>query len=187
MIFGSQTDVDVDLIFRTLALAINGNSLRFLEVGVFGGDTARGVKDWCERNTLRLEYWGIDNAAQGANIPPFSEASYILGDSAEVFHLVPYGLDAVLIDGCHCANHVILDTIHYGSRVRSGGYLIFHDTSPEIQYTMKDPHGPNIPEFHNSVLLAHKLMCWPLPGWAEEFSGYKLGAPWGGVTVYRKA
>lgn len=187
MIFGSQTDVDVATIFKTIDSAHRAKELRFLEVGVFGGDTARGVKEWCDEREIRLEYWGIDNAAQGANIPPFPEAHYVLGDSAEVFHLIPDGFDAVLIDGCHCVNHVILDTIHYGRRVRPGGYLLFHDTSPEIQQTMKDPHGPKIPEFHNSVLLAHRLMYWPHLGWREVFNDYKRGAPWGGITVYQDA
>jgi hypothetical protein len=110
----------------------------------------------------------------------------VFGDSAEVFHKIPYGLDVALIDGCHCVNHVILDTIHYGDRVNVGGFMMFHDTAWHIQQTMRDPHGPDIPEFHNSVLKAHTLMGFPFKNWELFAEGADTKAPWGGVTAYRK-
>jgi hypothetical protein len=90
------------------------------------------------------------------------------------------------IDGCHCRNHVILDTLNYGEKVKLGGLMLFHDCSPEIAHTMRDPHGPNIPEFYNSVLAAHRLLKFPSINWELLFSDYERGHQYGGINVYRK-
>jgi hypothetical protein len=186
--FTSQRPCDVEVILNALyhSSAKTGR-VKFLEVGTFGGDTANGILDWCNKNSVALDYCGIDSRAQIHSDNPIPGSNFIVGDSAEVFHLVPNGLDVVLVDACHCINHVILDTLHYGARVRPGGFLLFHDTSREVQQTMKDPHGPDIPEFHNSVNAAHKLMGFPTQEWKLWHDVYEPGAPWGGMRMYQKA
>lgn len=192
--YTSQTEVDVQVLEDSLAFVCEHQSrpVRVLEIGTFNGDTSREIKAWFDRKGVPLEFWGIDQGSHPdfdkGRWPekPFPEAHFIQGDSAEVFHLVPDGLHLVLVDGCHCVNHVILDTLHYGKKVVVGGLMLFHDTSPEIQQTMKDPHGPDIPEFHNSVLAAHKLMGFPNYEWVLWRDGFMTGAPWGGMMAYRK-
>lgn len=193
MSYTSQTKADVALLEKALLWTVQGGmKLRVLEIGTYAGDTSREIKRWADERHIELVFIGIDNGSHpsfaGGVLPgaPFPEATMIYGDSAEVFHLVPTGLDLVLVDGCHCINHVILDTLHYGAKVRLGGVMLFHDTSPEIQQTMKDPHGPDIPEFHNSVVAAHRLMGFPTPNWKLLARAYEPGAPWGGMSVYEK-
>lgn len=195
MPYTSQTKVDAEIIESVLAEAAkNQDSLKVLEVGTFFGETSREIKRWCDERGKKLEFWGIDagwhpnfNQQEPIKPPlPFDGANMVYGDSAEVFHLIPFGLDVALIDGCHCVNHAILDTIHYGLRVKVGGFLMFHDTSPFVQQTMRDPHGPNIPEFHNSVNLAHCLMRFPNDSWNLFKQGFEEGAPWGGINVFQK-
>lgn len=189
---GSQNPEDVEVLESVLKLYA-GKPCRFLEIGVLNGQTARGVKQFCDENKIALEYWGIDiNGPEfhGQPNPPFAGANFIKGDSAEVFHLVPEELDVVLSDGCHCINHVILETLHYGKKVVRGGFMLFHDTSPSIQQTMRDPHGPNIPEFHNSVEVAHGLMEFPNIHWRwHQASTDHVPVErrnWGGMIAYRK-
>lgn len=180
---------DVEILEKCLKAVLpytNDDVVRFLEIGVFGGDTARGVKAWCDKRGLELEYCGIDNCAQLESQAPFPGAYFIKGDSAEVFHKTIDNLDIVFVDGCHCVNHVILDTIHYGRLVKAGGFMIFHDTSPEIQQTMRDPHGPDIPEFSNSVILAHNLMRFPFYPWDLRWEKYQPGAKSGGSRAFQK-
>lgn len=178
------TDVDAQIIEDVLSQF--KERVKLLEVGFHTGETSRNIKQWCDDHCLTLEYWGIDNGAQSDCQPPFPDANTIKGDSAEVFHQIPFDLDVAFIDGCHCGNHVILDTIHYGARVKWGGFMIFHDTSPELQQTMRDPHGPATPWFHNSVVAAHELMKFPTAEWSLWKSGYQAGRKIGGVTVYQK-
>lgn len=190
MSFTSQRPSDALLILKALnSISMHTerpDKIKFLEVGTFGGSTAQGVRDYCVSEDVGLEYWGIDNRAQIHSESPFPEAHFVVGDSAESFHLIPDGFSIVLLDGCHCINHVILDTLHYGKKVRVGGLLLFHDTNKECQQTMRDPHGPDIPEFHNSVLAAHALMGFPSKEWAFWDESEEQGAPFGGIRAYRK-
>lgn len=187
MTFTSQQPSDVKLILEVMEVVhLELGSIRFLEIGTFGGSTAQGIRDWCASVDCALDYWGMDNRAQIHSESPFPSATFIVGDSAENFHRVPFGFDIILCDACHCFNHVVLDTLHYGERVRVGGFMLFHDTNPAIQHTMKDPHGPSIPEFHNSVLLAHRIMRFPFPNWELFKEVFDEGAKFGGVQAYRK-
>lgn len=188
---GSQNPEDVEVLESVLKLYA-GKPCRFLEIGVLTGQTARGIKQFCDENGIALEYWGIDPVSpETHNQPrePFPGAHFVQGDSAEVFHLVPKELDVVLSDGCHCVNHVILETVHYGGRVNPNGFMLFHDTSPAIQQAMRDPHGPDIPEFYNSVLAAHAVIGFPQTGnwpWRHRKESRGRGRVWGGMTAYQK-
>lgn len=195
--FTSLLPCDVEVLTWAIFGAIQGGTstprrLKFLEIGVFGGDTARGVKQWCDENKVELEYWGVDNGShpnfkEGMKLgQPFEGAHMVYGDSAEVFHLVPDGFDVALIDGDHSFNHVVLDVIHYGRRVRKGGYLMMHDTSLEIQHTMREQHGPDIPEFYNSVLDALDVLDIEARGFVFEYASYAQGALTGGMRAYLK-
>lgn len=193
MPYTSQTKIDAEIIEEVLAMAANENDhITVLEIGTYNGDTSREIKRWCDERAVVLEFWGVEagwhpDLAGKSKIPTaFPGANMVFGDSAEVFHRIPFGFDVVLIDGCHCVNHVILDTIHYGDRVVPGGFMMFHDTAPHIQQTMRDPHGPEIPEFYNSVNKAHLLMGFPNKNWEINKWGYDPTAAWGGIIAYRK-
>lgn len=191
MSYTSQTASDVKVIEGVLS-KYAGKPVRFLEIGTYAGDTSREIKKFCEGIGATLEFWGIDSGTHpsfrnGISPPiPFVGANMVFGDSAEVFHLIPDKIDVVLVDGCHCFNHVILDTVHYGKKVVVGGCMLFHDTSPHIQQTMKDPHGPDIEEFHNSVVAAHDAIGFPWSQWSRRNYPYDPVSPWGGITGFVK-
>lgn len=186
---GSQNPEDVEILESVLK-SYSGKPCRFLEIGVLTGQTARGIKQFCDENKVALEYWGIDPVSpETHNQPrePFPGAHFVQGDSVESFHLVPLDLDIVLCDGCHCINHVMLETIHYGDRTVNGGWLLFHDTNECIQHTMRDPHGPDISQFYNSVNRAHELLKFPFYPWRRrmETTDNHL-RKWGGMSAFRK-
>lgn len=187
--FGGLTGVDADTIEKALHLAssIDGDKdIVVVEIGTFSGETARGIKNCIEALGRAIQYWGVDNGTQSSLEPPFEGAKMIRGDSAEVFHLLPENIHFLFIDGCHCGNHVILDTIHYGARVRPKGLMAFHDTDEKAEHTMKDPHGPDIPWFYNSVNAAHRKMGFPGPAWVKVLEAFDSERNFGGVTVYQK-
>lgn len=183
--YGALTYIDVEVLEEVLA-HYHGRTLRFLEVGVHTGTTARGIDQYCRTNKIALEYWGLDNGAQWDGQLPFAGAHMVKGDSAESAHLIPDFLDVALVDGCHCFNHAILDTVLYGEKVVAGGFLLHHDIAPHIQQSMRDPHGPDTPRFHNSVNEALEAIRWPWPPWVLHRYTYDGNSPWGGMMSHRK-
>jgi Methyltransferase domain len=184
--FGSITEEDAQVIEATLEQLVPLGKVKWLEVGMFRGGTGIGVRNFMEARNVPLEWWGIDAGYITEPSAPFLGANVIKGKSEEVYPLVPNDFDGIFIDGCHCRNHVILDAINYGYKVKFGGFLLFHDTSPFAQGHDKQPCGPDIPEFYISTLTAFTVMGWPLPGWTLFMEKYQDKLPLGGVRSYRK-
>jgi hypothetical protein len=184
---GLLNGADVKVLKNGLLLASTRFSpLNFVEVGINNGNTARAVAHALEGRDFT--YTGIDNETDMKISPPFEGAALILGDSADVFsdEKLPKEIHFLLIDGCHCVNHVLLDFLHYGSRVAQGGLLFFHDTAPHWQGFQGDRqgHGPQLPEFCIGVLKALEKVSpilekdWSLV--AESFPS------WGGARLYQR-
>lgn len=141
--------------------------IRICEIGMHDGATAKGIESfWKQRLYFTLEYYGID-PDDGTKRPRYTPqgATVIVGDSCEVFNQVPDGLDLLWVDGCHCFNHVVLDTLHYAPKVRVGGFICFHDVNPKGQGTEHQYHGPDIPEFGLAVNQALTAIQFPWTGW----------------------
>jgi len=185
--FGSILEEDAQVIEATLSELVPRGKIKWLEIGMFAGGTGRGVRDYCEARGVAFEYWGIDAGYITEPVVPFPGAVVIKGRSEEVFPRVPDGFDGIFIDGCHCRNHVILDTLNYAPKVNPGGFLLFHDAGPSAQGKDKQPCGPDIPEFAISTLAAFEVMGWPRPGWNLFMEKYREGAPLGGVRSYRRS
>lgn len=149
--YGLLFEVDARTIERVLDRLISahpGETLRLLEVGIDQGQTARGIRAWLTEKGQPFEYWGVESGRTGRAVEPFEGAHIIVGDSTEVWHHVPEGMHFAFIDACHCDNHVILDFFNYHPKVRIGGLLLFHDTTPHTSFRDYQLHGPHIQEFH---------------------------------------
>lgn len=187
---GSQNPEDVEVLVNVMQ-EFQMKPCRLIEIGVLTGQTARGLKRIADEFGTKLDYVGIDPVSpQFHNMPeiPFPGAKFLQMDSLEAFHvLYPCPFDVVISDGCHCFNHVIMETLLFSRLVVSGGWMVFHDTNPAIQQTMKDPHGLNLPAFHNSVLAAHAFMGFPDKNWTKVYeSDYGKDRQWGGFQAFRK-
>lgn len=189
---GSQTPADAKVIVDVLH-EYQLRPVSLVEVGILTGQTARGIKAICDDFGIQLDYYGVDPVSpETHNYPriPFPGATFIQRDSLEAVHSFhPGSLDIVISDGCHCLNHVMLETILFSDKVKPGGWMLFHDTQDDIQGTMRDPHGPDVPEFYNSVNAAHKRLNFPLGpqwNWKQVYRSQTPGHPWGGMTAFKK-
>jgi len=198
--YGLLTPTDADALEAALTLAHRNardrheQTFRVLEVGICHGDTSRGIRAFVGSGAifepLPLDFWCIDNGRDRAIEVPFPGATLILGPSEEVYTQVPGAFDFVLIDGCHCVNHVALDALHYGDRVKPGGLMMFHDTSPRAQGKLDwQGHGPkDHPDFGTASLEAVRLV-----GLLDErrrdwrvFSRTHDDQDWGGTLVVER-
>lgn len=185
MTYGAINSADIKVLEGVLA-HYHGRNLRLLEIGLHTGQTARGIRDYCAEHAIALEYWGLDNGVQNDGQPPFEGAKMVVGDSAESAHLLPDAFDVVLVDGCHCFNHAILDTVLYGEKVVPGGFILHHDIAPHIQQTMRDPHGPDTPRFRNSVVEALEAIHFPWSPWSVHSFGWEENLNFGGMIAHRR-
>jgi hypothetical protein len=184
--FGSILEEDAQVIEATLDQLLPRGHVRWLEVGMFRGGTGIGVRDYLAARGVSCEYWGIDAGYITDPVQPFAEAHVVKGRSEEVYPYIPDGFDGIFIDGCHCRNHVILDTLNYSPKVKPGGFILFHDCGKGSQGKDKQPCGPDRPEFWISTLAAFDLMRWPRPGWELFTEKEREGCPLGGTRSYRK-
>lgn len=135
---------------------------RILEIGMHDGGTARGIETFLNLHGIAVDYFGIDpddGTTRFRHVP--NGGTVIVGDSAETFMRIPGDLDLVWVDGCHCINHVILDTVHFAPKVRDGGFMLFHDVNPRGQGLCHQYHGPETPEFGLAIDLAHAALSFP--------------------------
>lgn len=192
MSYGFITTVDAGVMESVLVL-FTGKPIRVLEVGTYTGGTARGIRDFCAAQNSDLEYWGVDASPFSAPAP-FPGAHYIVGKSEEVADQVPDELDVAFIDACHCVNHVILDALHYGRKVKVGGFIIFHDSAPDVQHVQHNDwvHGDeDRPIWKTGVLDAFGLLGWPNDAWEifkQDYDPTALlgGLRYGGMTAFRR-
>lgn len=160
--------------------------VRFLEIGMWKGFTARGVKAFVEAQGGTLDYWGIDPGLLEEPVPPFYGANFLVKKSEEAFHLVPDQFDVVFVDGNHSRNGVILDTFNYEGKVVDGGFMLFHDTNPRCQRTGYEYSGPQIPEFGICVREAWDMMGWPWAPWELWMERYHPAHHQNGTTAFKK-
>lgn len=185
--YGLLTAADAELIGNSLAnLAgrMPGVTLELVEIGIREGVTSRAIARHMHGTPFR--FWAIDSARDMPVASPFPGAELVLGDSTEVYYRVPEHVHFVLIDGCHCVNHVLLDFLHYGARVVSGGLVVFHDSGVRMQGRDYQQHGPReLPEFSTGVRRAIEMLginsnpAWRLWGESDE-------ADWGGAMIFER-
>ncbi len=185
--YGAIVEEDVLVLESCLEkVCTPGAVVKVCEIGCHDGGTALGIKRYVEAKGCKLDYYGIDPDVHRIAFA-WPDAHLINGDSAEVFHLVPEQLDLLWIDGCHCRNHVILDTVNYVGKVRNFGFVCYHDVNPKIQGVgEKQYHGPERPEFMVNVTEALRLIHFPWAPWEFFMEAYPQDQ-WGcGTRAYRK-
>ena len=192
--YGILTNTDVENLEKSLSMLIDQfgkeEKLNILEIGTYEGNTMRSVRKKVESlGNPNCEYWSVDDGSYMKNkVSPFPECHFILGDSTESFMLVPEKLHWVFIDGCHCANHSMLDFLNYGYRVIKNGFVVFHDAGNSAQGRGWQRHGPqNHLDFETAVLSGFKKMnIMNRPDWKHISTSQNPRSGYGGVAIFQK-
>lgn len=166
-ILNEDVEVLEECLFTVMAESRADHKIKVCEIGMHDGGTAKGIERYIREMDGRLDYFGID-PDPGKTRPRYipEGGTVIIGDSAEVFDQVPNDLDILWVDGCHCRNHVVLDTFNYEGKVRHGGFMLFHDVNPKGQNEVEHQyHGPNTKEFGLAVVEALKMIRFPWNPW----------------------
>lgn len=131
--YGFMRDVESDLVDKILIqLKERFGSIKFLEVGVFGGGTVSGVVRKCQSLGVELFASGVDFDQWRPRPDPLPGYDFYAGDSMEMWRQIEKkGLryNFAFIDGCHCVNHAMADFLNYSPLIVPGGICLFHDTA----------------------------------------------------------
>lgn len=130
--FGMMRVQEADLIDRLLdTIKTEFGAIRFLEVGVMGAGTVRGIYRRAKEIDCPVEAVGVDFEHYRPN--PTPDAGYVFygKDSMDAWRDFPKGYKAnfAFIDGCHCCNHALCDFSNYSPFVEVSGYCLHHDTA----------------------------------------------------------
>jgi hypothetical protein len=102
------------------------------EVGVYGGDTGKGICEYIKSKNKNYWITGVDNFKEGEAVRfPYNEL--IKGNSSEVYNqLEDESQHLIFIDGCHTFPMVVSDFFCYAPKVKIGGFIAFHDTGKHL-------------------------------------------------------
>lgn len=117
--------------------------VRFLEIGVFAGDTMRGVCRKAAEIQCPFKCAGVDFEQWRPNPCPDPNYEFYAGDTMDMWQRVQGKFNFLFIDGCHCSNHAGADFLNYSPFVNVGGFCLFHDTALPVGGAEQHRHAQN--------------------------------------------
>ena len=143
--YGLISKVDSQVLEKTIDLICNDvkekEYIYVTEVGVYAGQTGLGLADYISKTGRDQYFTGIENNKDEEPIRCFYD-NMIFGNSNEVYHqLDDNSQHLIFVDGCHCFAHVVSDFFCYAPKVKTGGFIAFHDTGKHIKPFKDFQHG----------------------------------------------
>lgn len=193
--YGLISRVDSDTIEKTLDLVIEKfpkEVINYCEVGLYNGRTTSGVNEYLKTKNVEYSLIGIDNFKDKEELVFYPEnAKLIQGSSIEVYNQLPdESQHFILIDGNHSFPYVIADFFCYAGKIKVGGYICFHDASPQTQGKSYQRMGSkDDPDMYIAVIKALKeigLFDNKIEGWEKIFHEWDINDEGGGVIIFKR-
>lgn len=129
--YGLISKVDSSVLEKTIDLIKEGGNwfINILEVGIYGGETGNGLREYAKSKGLEVCLTGIDNNKDGEKLR-HEYTQLIIGNSNEVYNQIEdESQHLIFIDALHTFPSVVADFYCYADKVKPGGFLCFHDTA----------------------------------------------------------
>lgn len=134
--YGLISNIDQECIEATLNYLMSDFplvDLHITEIGIYDGQTARGISDYIISKNRGVCYHAIDNEKDKPILRPFEGCNMIIGNSNEVYNRIEdESQHLIFVDGLHTFSAVISDFFCYSSKVKRGGFIAFHDTGKHL-------------------------------------------------------
>ena len=138
--YGLISKVDSECIEKTLDLIMQefpGQQIKILELGLYSGKSGNGMRQYVQSKSRECFLMGVDNGIDGQKLLypeaydqiidiPTEFAAHLIADNS--FHLC-------FVDALHTYTGVLTDFFLYKEKVKSGGYMAFHDSAKHCQGT----------------------------------------------------
>ena len=147
------TPEEGQLLYRSLKKALKNEPHHriFVELGVRRAETSEDIYRFLSENTddFSLICVDCDNKSLGAFksevgkiVKPRNPAAFLLMTTTEAAAQVALELDWVFLDACHCFECCSTDINLWGAKLRVGGVLVVHDTTPRrVKYDKLFQHN----------------------------------------------
>lgn len=160
--YGLISQTDARTIEKTLDLVCsdfpNDKFIYTTEIGIFDGQTSRGINEYVNNKHKVNIHTAIDNNKDKPVLKPFYDCMLIIGNSTEVYSQLPdRSQHFIFVDGNHSFAAVIADFFCYAPKVKVGGYLAFHDTGKHISQ-FKDYQGVGSKDNPDSYISVRKAL-----------------------------
>jgi hypothetical protein len=106
-------------------------AIRFLEIGICGAGTVRGVYRKAGELQCPVHCAGVDFECYRPDPFPSPHYDFHAGDSMDQWRNIKKEFNLLFVDGCHCVNHSMMDFLNYSPFVVVDGYALFHDTASD--------------------------------------------------------
>lgn len=134
--YGLISKLDAECMEATINYLLHDfpqEDLNIIEIGVFDGQTARGIRDYILSRRRGFCYYAIDNEKDKPILKPFESCNIIIGNSQEVYNIFEDSSQHfIFVDGLHTFPQVVSDFFCYADKVKDGGYMCFHDTGKHL-------------------------------------------------------
>ena len=186
-----QTDwIAQSYALRCIIEEFPNDEYKIVEVGCAHGHGTRQFFNYMEiMKPGKSKVYGIDSKLHGYCPCMFVDGmEFVDGTSSDVLkQFYDNSLHFVFIDACHCSACTYRDAINYSVKVKKGGYIAFHDTSPKFQGGTEQPRTPDCAE-DTHIGCVKAIEKWNPCSNGFEFVLEEIPKKeyWGGVTLFRK-
>ncbi len=193
--FGLMTGTDEKILLETMELVNNEfpqGVINTTEVGVRRGESSRAIHQFFTDKGRINFHTGLDNEHDVKDGCPFEGCRFLVGSSIDIFTEIPNDTQHfVFLDACHNYAYSMIDLLLYSEKVRIGGFLAMHDTSPYIK-PFQDFQGLGN-KFHPDMFISCRKALKRLGVYNNKFEGFELifdeadpHAMTGGLTVIKR-
>lgn len=166
---------------------------KILEVGTAHGHFLKSMHLYLEAIKIKnTQAYGIDSMLHNHDPRFFNgvDIHYVKGKSTDekIINSLNNDFHFIFIDACHCRVHVLKDLISYHNKVKIGGCLGLHDTSPKFQGGTEQPKTDECDQedTHINVLKGIQDFDIENKGFELIIDEYDNQKYWGGVRIYKR-
>src|SRR4051812_7449238 len=111
--FGMMRPIEADFVEKIASrVSDEFGAIRFLEVGVCGAGTIRGLYRHCAEHAIPFHGEGVDFEHYRPNPSPADDYKFHSGDSMDAWRNITGTFNWLMVDGCHCVNHAQCDFLN---------------------------------------------------------------------------
>jgi len=185
--------VAVSTALKLMTDSFTQDQWNILEVGTAHGHFLKSMHLYLETiKSNNTQAYGLDSKLHGYDPRFFNgiDMHFVDGKSTDrsIIDSLNDNFHFIFIDACHCRLHVLKDLTAYHNKVKIGGYLGLHDTSPKFQGGTEQPKTEECDQEDTHINVIKGIQDFNIEdkGFELIIDEYDNQKYWGGVRIYKR-